>query len=295
MNKRADKIKGALYGVAIGDALGGPLEFMSAEEIQKRYGRVTEMIGGGWMNLKPGETTDDTAMMLAVAEGIVEAPEDPVPVIGRNFIEWYNSNPKDIGATCAGAIRRAMDIASWSKMPEKKDWMRASTMTDQVMHGRTAGNGALMRTIYPGLFYKPGKDEIMKHTAEIAQMTHWSAESTNACVQYVQETFMLLMDYDGKVGMFDEKKNMHQPTGYVIDSYIVASEAVEQTRTFEDALVEAVNHGGDADTIGAIAGGMAGAKYGYSRIPNRWLAALDPEVKKRLDYVAEAAIKRWEE
>ena len=106
---------------------------------------------------------------------------------------------------------------------------------------------------------------------------------------------MLLMDYDGKVGMFDEKKNMHQPTGYVIDSYIVASEAVEQTRTFEDALVEAVNHGGDADTIGAIAGGMAGAKYGYSRIPNRWLAALDPEVKKRLDYVAEAAIKRWEE
>ena len=60
-------------GVAVGDALGAPLEFMTAEEIRRRYGGpVTEMIGGGWLSVEPGEVTDDTQMTLAVAEGIAE-------------------------------------------------------------------------------------------------------------------------------------------------------------------------------------------------------------------------------
>ena len=98
-----DKIAGALYGVAVGDALGGPLEFMTAEQIAQRHGLVTEMIGGGWLSLRPGETTDDTAMTMAVAEGIMEAPESPIPSIGARFIRWANSGPKDIGGTMAAA------------------------------------------------------------------------------------------------------------------------------------------------------------------------------------------------
>lgn len=71
--KQLDRIRGALYGVAVGDALGGPLEFMSDQQIRDAYGRVTDMIGGGWLNLKPGEVTDDTQMTLCVARGILDA------------------------------------------------------------------------------------------------------------------------------------------------------------------------------------------------------------------------------
>lgn len=294
MDKIADRIRGALFGVAIGDALGGPLEFMSAEEIKRTHGTVTEMIGGGWLNLKPGETTDDTAMTLAVAEGIAECPEDPVPYVGRNFIDWYNSGPKDIGGTCAGSIRRAMDIAAWKKMPTRKEWMIASETTDHVMHGRTAGNGALMRTIYPALFYDYGIriDEV---TEAIAKMTHWSNESTRACLQYVYDVNRFIFtDRFGDQRPVHFDGTIHQPTGYVVDSHAVAAKAINDTDSFEDALVHAVNQGGDADTIGAITGGLAGAKYGYSNIPARWLEALDPKVKEQLNNLADIAIKRRE-
>ena len=76
--KQLDRIRGALYGVAVGDALGGPLEFMSDRQICDAYGRVTDMIGGGWLNLKPGEVTDDTQMTLCVARGILDALEAAV-------------------------------------------------------------------------------------------------------------------------------------------------------------------------------------------------------------------------
>lgn len=115
IDKIQDRIRGALYGVAIGDAMGGPLEFLDANEIKMRYGQVREMIGGGWLNLKPGEVTDDTQMTLCVAEGILENPSDPVQTIGRRFIEWYDSKPKDIGNTCALAIRKVKLLPNTKK------------------------------------------------------------------------------------------------------------------------------------------------------------------------------------
>ena len=107
LNKK-DRIRGALYGVAVGDALGAPLEFMTAEEILSKYGApVREMVGGGWLSVVPGEVTDDTQMTLAVAEGIIENPENPIPAVGRRFIDWHDSAPKDIGNTCRDAIQSA--------------------------------------------------------------------------------------------------------------------------------------------------------------------------------------------
>ena len=107
MHKDNKKVLGSLLGVAIGDALGGPLEFMTAEEIQAQHGTVREMIGGGWLNLAPGEITDDTQMTLCVAEGIVKNPQYPFVEIGKKFVEWYDSNPKDIGNCCRAVIANA--------------------------------------------------------------------------------------------------------------------------------------------------------------------------------------------
>ena len=113
--KQLDRIRGALYGVAVGDALGGPLEFMSDRQIRDAYGRVTDMIGGGWLNLKPGEVTDDTQMTLCVARGILDALEgdnglDLVASVGQQFIAWADSKPKDIGGACSHSIAIAKGL-----------------------------------------------------------------------------------------------------------------------------------------------------------------------------------------
>ena len=86
-------IKGGLYGVAVGDALGGTTEFMSAGDIRAQYGYLQDIIGGGVWGLAPGEVTDDTMMTLCVAEGILQNPADPEEPIGRLFLEWYQSRP----------------------------------------------------------------------------------------------------------------------------------------------------------------------------------------------------------
>ena len=75
MTKNIERVLGAMYGVAVGDALGGPVEFMDADAIARQYGILDTMVGGGWLSLSPGETTDDTAMTLAVAEGIMANPD----------------------------------------------------------------------------------------------------------------------------------------------------------------------------------------------------------------------------
>lgn len=97
--KIRNQVSGAMFGLAVGDALGGPTEFLTQERITAQYGYVTEMIGGGINMLSPGETTDDTAMTLAVAKGILKKPNDPIEAIGTEFLRWNQTDPKDIGMT----------------------------------------------------------------------------------------------------------------------------------------------------------------------------------------------------
>ena len=299
------RIAGALYGVAIGDALGAPLEFMSKEEISRKHGRVTEMIGGGWLNVEPGEITDDTQMTLAVAEGIIENPDDPIKGIGARFIEWVKSNPKDIGGTCSMSIRGAT-TRSPQETPEEEIWFEASKHTSEMNGGRSGGNGALMRTVYPGLYYK-GLLMSVDTAGAIAQMTHWDDKSTEACYLYTEMVHLITEanNNDGVWWQVDRIlkgseysltriKNI-KPTGYVVDSFKCAVHSLAKTKTFEDAIIEAANLGGDADTIAAITGGLAGAIYGYNEIPQRWIEALAPETRAQLDRLVDAAVKNRED
>lgn len=282
-----DKIRGALYGVAVGDALGGPLEFMSAEAIEKRHGRVTEMIGGGWLNLTPGEVTDDTQMTLDVARGIVENPEDPVPAIGRNFIEWFKTMPKDVGSTCATAIQ----IAIANKAYNTNDWLECSAMTHRNLGGKSAGNGALMRTIYPALYYA-NPNKMARAVNDIARMTHLSQASADICLDYCDAVRDVMF---GKNPLAAISHRYYEPgkapTGYVADTWSNVIECIINTESFEEALVEAVNRGGDADTVAAITGGLAGAYYGFENIPERWVIRLDLKLQQELDKLAEIACK----
>jgi ADP-ribosyl-[dinitrogen reductase] hydrolase len=304
MKDLRNRIAGALYGVAVGDALGAPLEFMRREEITRKHGRVTEMIGGGWLNVAPGEITDDTQMTLAVAEGIIANPDDPIQEIGSRFIEWAKSGPKDIGGTCSMSIRGAA-ARSHHGAPDEEKWFEASKYTSEVNGDRSGGNGALMRTVYPGLYYE-GLLMAVETAGAIAQMTHWDKKSTEACNLYTEMIHSIIEanNNDGAWWHVDrvlkgseyrlQPRKGVGPTGYVVDSFKCALHSLAVTKTFEDAIVEAANLGGDADTIAAITGGLAGSIYGYKEIPPRWIETLSPEIKLQLDRLVGAAVKNRE-
>ena len=290
-----NRIRGALYGVAVGDALGGPLEFMSAGAIQKQHGRVTEMIGGGWLDLDPGEVTDDTQMTMAVARGIAADPEDPIPAIGKNFIAWYESAPKDVGGCCATAIV----IAKHTSAKTAQDWMSVGARVALIREGGNAGNGALMRTIYPAIYYAdPEKRHYM--TKAIGAMTHDNQESIAICEDYADAVYAAIFSIHPSLSINRRHYTPGaDPSGYVVDTWSNVIESILDTETFAGAVCEAVNRGGDADTIGAITGGLAGAYYGYNAIPQRWIAHLDEELREELDHLAELAyeanVAYWKE
>ncbi|HHY67875.1 MAG TPA: ADP-ribosylglycohydrolase family protein, partial [Alicyclobacillus sp.] len=272
-----DRIKGGIYGVAVGDALGAAVEFMSREEIRRKYGVLREIVGGGWLNLRPGEWTDDTEMTLAVAKGIITDPEDPIPHIGKAFIEWRNTNPPDIGNT----IRTVFDI--WERDGlNHEQWIIAALRADRELNGMSAGNGALMRTLPVGIAYRQARD-VYRQAMNIANITHWDSKAGLTCSIYSLAVRNILdgaddryeavakaadairrrTRYTRELSEITDKAVVTdgtslKPSGYTVDSFHCAVWAFVEATDFEDAVVRAVNLGGDADTIGAIAGGLAG-------------------------------------
>lgn len=293
-----DRIKGALYGVAVGDALGGPLEFLPRATVRRRYPEgLREMIGGGWLHLLPGETTDDTAMTLCVADGILEAEsrtalrhasdDELASAIGGRFIFWLNGDPPDVGNTCREAIARAEYGLSRGLAPAKA-WFQAAG----ALGPNQEGNGALMRCAYAGLWNKDPKSANL--TARLqSHLTHSGKQSETCCGWYatVLWSYTLgLMDPDLSdcPAAPEAVSDDWSPSGYVMDTLHAVILAMQEA-SFETVLVKAVNFGGDADTVGAIAGGLAGAKYGFSAIPERWVFALSPTLRYKLDELARYA------
>jgi ADP-ribosyl-[dinitrogen reductase] hydrolase len=311
-----NRIRGGLYGVAVGDSLGATVEFMSRDQIRQKYGVLRDIVGGGWLNLRPGEWTDDTEMTLAVAEGIIADPEDPVPHIGQAFIRWRDTNPPDIGNT----IRTVFHIWDRDNLTHEQ-WHVAAERAHREMGGMSAGNGALMRTLPVGIAYRLIPD-VYRLAVNIARMTHWDMKAGATCAIYsmavrnifngVKDRFLVfdfsirtVREITGRaieglqeIEQYVIKKDGSnlKPTGYTVDSLICAAWAFIESGSFEETVVNAVNLGGDADTIGAIAGGLAGVYWGYGAIPERWLEKFTPEQRARLDRVAESlSIQRAEQ
>ena len=127
------RARAAFIGLAIGDALGGPVEFMTAREIAAKYGILKDIVGGGWLRLKPGNVTDDTEMALCIARALVTAGGWTLTGIADNFAAWLKSKPADVGDTCRRGIRNYL-LKGHVETPFNQ-W--------------DAGNGALMRML-PG-------------------------------------------------------------------------------------------------------------------------------------------------
>lgn len=138
-----NKIRGALFGLAIGDALGGTTEFLTKEEIKNKYGKVSEIMGGGVWKLEKGETTDDTAMTLAVARGIIKNPQNPIKEIGEEFLKWYAQRPKDVGVIISTVL--STFNGNWFETAKKAHY--------QYLNELSAGNGSFLRCFFPLLLY----------------------------------------------------------------------------------------------------------------------------------------------
>ena len=270
------KIKGALYGFAIGDAMGATTEFMNELEIKEKYGEVRDIIGGGWLNLKPGEVTDDTQMTMCVCKAIEKFPDDEEKMLDeccKNFVKWLKAKPKDVGNCCMKVISNCASFVcyeSWQTFAEDPE---------------SLGNGSLMRTL-PIILAGLSEDTAISQ----GQLTHNNILCDTVLSIYYRNLQKVL--FYGK--FMSHATALAEPTGHVVKTFNNALYWVQNTKTFEDAIINPVNHGGDADTIAAITGSMAGALYGYEAIPQRWIDQLDFYVKADLDRYAELFIKLLE-
>lgn len=262
--KKIDRIKGAVYGFAIGDAMGATTEFMTEEQIKRRHGKVTNIVGGGWLNLPAGQVTDDTQMTLCVMDAIMAANGDSDAFRNKcidNFIDWFRNGPLDVGSQCAMGI---IDLIG-GVLPSKTD---------------RAGNGSLMRALPCALVDRFNWNDVQ------SRLTH----NNDMCSSVVQNYTRLIQNLlNGKYTYV--KRDLLAPSGFILNTFNNALYWANE-ESFEDAIVGAVNHGGDSDTIAAIAGSIAGAKFGYDAIPKRWVNQLDNDVKAKLDEFIEYCGRR---
>ena len=286
-----DQFRGALLGLAVGDALGGPLEFQPARDSNAL---VTEMIGGGWQRLTPGEWTDDTQMTLCIVDSLLTKrifdPDD----ISRRFVQWMKTSPQDIGLHTS----RVLDAIS------KGDPWEEASRDVQELSPDNAPNGSLMRCAPLALFFYRQPDVLQSLSPVLSRITHAHADCEQACVFLNVAISLLLLgkrpsdvidltyeqcdkaslELKERVGRAMQQRNDTSPTGHVLDTLEVALWSYLHTPSFETAVVAAVNRGADADTVGAVTGALAGARYGLSGIPERWLLPL-----KELDRLISSA------
>jgi len=265
---------GAYLGLAIGDALGATVEFMSAREIADQYKVHRDIIGGGWLQLRPGRVTDDTEMALALGGAILSSGGWNPRAVADAFVTWMRRGPVDIGNTCRRGIINYLCTGSLCA-PESEG---------------NCGNGAAMRHLPAVLVSLHNEDLLQQRTIEQAHITHNHHISDIATITLARMTRHLLLEgvhapcnriaaeLVTLYPKFNFKPWPGKTSGYVVDTLQTVFDGFFNTDCFEDCLVRVVNRGGDADTTGALAGQLAGALYGAQNIPARWLNRLDPAV-----------------
>lgn len=280
MNACADRAVAAYLGLAIGDALGATVEFMSVREIENEYGVHDRMVGGGWLRLKPGQVTDDTTMALALGRAILGSGGIHAQTIAESFDAWMRAKPVDIGNT----VRRGL-LA-----------FRNSGNTEVPLCEHDAGNGAAMRVLPVALATLGQSEELVRAACRTqAHVTHHHplSDAATECLALMVQAALsgadrnqLLHRYAYPLAsacpafVFRTRLRRVNPSGYIVETMQAVFQALFDSDSFYDCVVGVVNLGGDSDTTGAIAGMLAGALYGLDAIPAAWLKALDPAVRE---------------
>jgi len=284
MPERFDRALGAYLGLAIGDALGATVEFMRPREILLEFGTHRDIVGGGWLKLARGQVTDDTTMCLALGDALLPGGETRLQALVRSgddalvhgialaFVDWWRAKPVDCGNTCRRGILRYLHEGSLSGPYNEGD----------------GGNGALMRNL-PAVLATLGHDTAFERISIAqARLTHHHALS-DAAVLGLGQLLRGLLAGDDHAALCQRADQWVQAwpafrfapyrgraSAYVVDTVQTVLHHVTANDDFEDALIATVNQGEDADTTGALAGMLAGARCGAHRLPWRWLSRLQP-------------------
>lgn len=257
------RITGALLGLAVGDALGTTNEFQHKPE------PISDMVGGGPFNLPAGDWTDDTSMALCLADSLITCQGFDAKDQMERYVRWwktgYNSPSGrcfDIGNTCLAALRRFLDTGN----PLAGD-------TDPG----TAGNGSLMRLVPVVIWYADIEEQAVEMAGMSSRTTHGAPQAVRCCQDYARLICRALRGESKQAilaGCSIQAASGITPSGYVVESLDAALHCFATTDSFQAGCLRAANLGGDADTIAAIYGQLAGAYYREDGIPDAWRAKL---------------------
>lgn len=288
-----EKIKGGIFGVAVGDALGVPVEFKSRAYLKEKP--ITNLIGYGAWNQPLGTWSDDTSLTLCLLEGLTTNYD--IEHIGKLFVKWYQEG-------YWGAHHKVFDIGGSTRYSLSRIIKGESAKFSGNLFEEDNGNGSLMRTLPLVYYLKNVNDlnEIYKTIKEVSSITHAHFRSCFSCFIYCvlgkhllngndKETAYKNMQDDIKkftsLNTFniDELKLFNRITesniwdfeeqsinsgGYVLESIEASLWCFYNSNSYEEAVLKAVNLGEDTDTTGAITGGLAGLYYGFTSIPEAW-------------------------
>lgn len=270
---------GAYLGLAVGDALGATVQFMSADEIAAAYGVHHNLRGGGWLKLRPGQVTDDTEMCLALGQSIVAGQGFTAARAAETLTAWLLGKPTDVDHTCRRGLRRYLGDHSLSAPPNPTD----------------TGPGAAVRTL-PVALASLGKPAVLEEwSAAQCHLTHHHPPSDAAALALGRITHALLAGGGHRAARAEANHLIaawpqfrFAPQAGPGDALAVGTvqtvlHAYFRTDSFEHCLVEVVNRGQNADTTGALAGMLAGATFGVEAIPRRWLGRLDGAVRAAIE------------
>jgi ADP-ribosyl-[dinitrogen reductase] hydrolase len=290
MPELASRFRGALLGLAVGDAVGTAVEFRPPGSFEP----VTDMAGGGPFALRPGQWTDDTSMALCLAESLIQRrgfdPEDQL----RRYCRWWREGHLSATGTC-------FDIGNTVRA--------ALTRFERTGHAfcgsddpGSAGNGSLMRLAPVALAFLDDPEAAVDQASRSSRTTHQAPAAVDACryfaallvgaLQGRPKEELLSERFTPAPGLWDGAPLVPEVdevargsfrakappairgAGYVVECLEAALWAFAGTTSFRDGCLAAANLGDDADTTAAVYGQLAGAFYGEEGIPAGWLARL---------------------
>jgi len=289
-------IHAVLYGVAVGDALGVPVEFKNRDEMKQQP--VQDFEGYKEHNQPPGTFSDDSSLTFCIAESLCNGYD--VNDIAQRFVKWFYEGYWTPDGVVFGVGKSTEDSVA-----------RLKNGTPPALSGNYSdtcnGNGSLMRTL-PLLFYIRNFDieKTYEITKEVSCITHGYIRPVIACFYYLEFALKLLEGSDKKLAYNSTARNVwrflnaksipknemdllaplllndisKQPEDaicslhYVADTLKAAIWCFMNTDNYKDAVLKAVNLGHDTDTTAAVTGGLAGLYYGFESIPENWIKGI---------------------
>lgn len=298
-----DRIRGIIFGQAIGDALGLGAEFLSRSEVQACYPQglrdyadiVRDPHRSRWTS---GEWTDDTDQMLCILDSLLELRTVDERDIATRLQQWAWNGGRGMGFTTAAVLCDLLYLKNPQQVA-RRVWEESGR--------RAAANGAVMRTSVLGIWQHHRLDLVEANAARVSRVTHGDPRCAASCVAVCVLIAGLLQDQSPFESLLEQaataaaRFDVGVRTSFVraasdtlesldLDQGLAAGEpnrigftytaleaglwAVAQSASFEDGLLRVIEEGGDADSNGAVAGALLGARYGFSAIPSRWVEGL---------------------